>query len=339
MTAVSSGRHASPNAVTGGSLTICFISKLAVVDYRDNHAEGSGAAAARGVKRWVNIVSNHTIETTEPTKPGVSRRKVMAGAAWAVPTIVVASAAPAFAASPRSCSAGTLDWDRAPKTNSKVVSGTMVPISLANGTTVYARVTFPTDGTAVGSTGTYHRTVGKTAWGSAVGVYGITTTSGSNSLVLNQRTNTTTTVKLDFFKDAAGTQPITVFNVRVPLDDFSTARSWDTGIVVTSKSYQEAWSVQGTTATGTTVTPTATGLTSPYNATSTLANVRGSGTPTSPWYFPYSLTTSSRNAVGGNLQTSFGTTGLRSITVTYGGNEPSFSGSQGSAIGDIAICA
>lgn len=224
-----------------------------------------------------------------------------------------------------------------------MVSGAMVPITLASGSVVYAKVSFPTDGTAVGSTGTYHRTVGKRAWGSAVGAYTINTTSGSNSLILNQKTNTTTTVKLDFFKDAAGTQPITVFNVRVPLDDFSTARTYEGVFVprlVPEKSYQEAWSVQGTTVTGGTVTATATALTSAYsNPNSTFANVRGSGTPSDPWYFPYSLTSSSRNSVGGNLQTSFGSAGLRSITVRYGGNEPSFSGGQGSALGDITICA
>lgn len=294
----------------------------------------------------IQTLSDRDTNSSEAQPAGISRRKVMAGTAWAVPTIVMASAAPAFAVSPKSCSTGTLDWDNAPKSGGKVVSGTMVPISLANGTRVYARVTFPTEGTMVGSTGTYHRTVGKTAWGSAVLTYNINTTSGSNSLVLNQRTNTTTTVKLDFFKDSAGTQPITVFNVRVPLDDFSTARSWETRVVVNSKSYQEAWSVQGTTATGSTVTATKTGLTSPYgNRNSTLSNVLGSGTPTDPWYFPYSLTYYSSifdttgNSVGGNLQTSFGTTGLRSITVTYGGNEPTFSGAQGSALGDITICA
>ncbi len=287
----------------------------------------------------VQTLSDRTSHHSESTHAGISRRKVMVGTAWAVPTIMMAAAAPAFAASPDSCSIGTLDWDRAPRSGGKVVSGTMVPITLANGSTVYARVTFPSDGTAVGSTNTYHRTVGKTAWGSAVSVYGITTTSGSNSLVLNQQTNTTTTVKLDFFRDTGATQSLTVFNVRVPLDDFSTARSWDWGSVVRSKSYQEAWSVQGTTANGSTVTPTATALTSPYNTTSTLSRVLGSGTPSNPWYLPYSLTTSTRNAVGGNLQTSFGTTGLTSITVNYGGNEPTFSGSQGSALGDITICA
>lgn len=294
----------------------------------------------------IQTLSDRDADSSEAQQTGISRRKVMAGTAWAVPTIVMASAAPAFAVSPKSCSTGTLDWDNVPKSSGKVVSGTMVPISLASGARVYARVTFPTEGTMMESTSTYHRTVGTRAWGSAVGNYTINTTSGSGSLVLNQKTNTTTTVKLDFFKDLAGTQPITVFNVRVPLDDFSTARSWDWGRVVTAKSYQEAWSVQGTTASGSTVTATKTGLTKPYaNRNSTLNNILGSGTPTDPWYLPNSLTSdtgvfdTTGNSVGGNLQTSFGTTGLRSITVTYGGNQSTFSGAQGSALGDITICA
>lgn len=293
----------------------------------------------------VQTLSERTSHHSESTHAGISRRKVMVGTAWAVPTIMMASAAPAFAASPSSCSLGTLDWDIAPRSGGKVASGAVVPITLADRSIVYARVTFPTDGTATGSTGTYHRTVGKTAWGTAVGTYGMSTTSGSNSLVLNQVTTSTTTVKLDFFSNSGATQPLTVFNVRVPLDDFSTARSWRLGSVRNNYSYQEAWSVQGTTASGSTVTATKTSLTSPYgNRNSTLANIRGSGTPSDPWYFPYSLTSESAfgttsNSVGGNLQTSLGATGLRSITVTYGGNEPTFSGGQGSALGDITICA
>lgn len=106
-----------------------------------------------------------------------------------------------------------------------------------------------------------------------------------------------------------------------------------------SKSSREAWSVHGTTASGSIVTAASTALTIPCNGTSTLSRVLGAWTPSNPWGLPCSLSTSTRNSVGGNLQTSFGAAGLRSITVTYGGDEPRFSGGQGSALGDISICA
>ncbi len=42
------------------------------------------------------------------TAPGPSRRQIAKGAAWAVPAVTVAAAAPALAASPTVCPAGTL---------------------------------------------------------------------------------------------------------------------------------------------------------------------------------------------------------------------------------------
>jgi hypothetical protein len=46
-------------------------------------------------------------ETTTRTTRGVSRRTVVRGSAWAVPAVVVATAAPAMAASPSECITAT----------------------------------------------------------------------------------------------------------------------------------------------------------------------------------------------------------------------------------------
>ncbi|MDO5633388.1 MAG: hypothetical protein Q4G34_00740 [Micrococcus sp.] len=291
-------------------------------------------------------MSHHDFPTSN-----ISRRTVTHGLAWSVPAVAAVAAAPAYAASPQSCSTGTLNWANAPRTAStldgssaqRVQNGTMIPITLADGRLVYARATFPSDGVMTGQTGLWHRTVGRTAWGSAAGQYNFNTSV--STLVMNQQTSQRpTTVQLDFFLDPQARSPLTVFNVVVPLIDFSSATSWYRDLFtwrnLPERSYQEAWTVSAGTPSGATLTASTTALQNPYsNSNSTLQNIRGSGTATDPYYFPSSLTDRWNESVGGNLITNFGTAGVRSITVTYGSNNSSFTGAQGSGLGPITLCA
>ncbi len=79
-----------------------------------------------------------TVPTTDPGK--ISRRKVAHGAAWAVPAILVASAAPAYAVS-----CGTLDWDkysgRVLTGDSNVVSGSFTVQSGVSTVVVSIKIT------------------------------------------------------------------------------------------------------------------------------------------------------------------------------------------------------
>ncbi len=170
--------------------------------------------------------------------------------------------------------------------------------------------------------------------------FSIATTGGANDLVMNHRSGAgNTVVTIEFFKDAAMTRPHYVENLQVPLDDFSTQRSYSglfTPVLNPAKSYQEMWTVTGNGAAGA-VTPQAVALQNPYNTASTLANVAGNGTAASPWNFPTSLTSSSRNQVGGNLITRFNQP-VNSVTVTYGSSSQ-FTGPQGAGLGRLTMCA
>lgn len=198
--------------------------------------------------------------------------------------------------------------------------------------------------TATGDSNTakYQLGIGKSAYGTAVGTYTMTTTGGGNDIIFNQTANSTgltTAVTVTFSStncsNGGAITPVYVSNLKVPLDDFSSARSWSGGSVVANKSYEEAWSVQGTAATGT-VTASADSLTNAYsNSNSTLSNLSGSGTPSSPWYFSSQLYTSdcgifctSSNSVGGTLNTSFSVP-VSSVTITYGSNPTSYAQSSG----------
>lgn len=271
-----------------------------------------------------------------------SRRTIAKSAAWAVPTIALATAPPAFAASP--CINVTMSWGAA--SNTKLTNGTVYRISASGSRTVYAQVTYTESAQQTTRTQQYQLKVGKTAFGRQVGSetreYAVNTTGGGNDLILNQLAGGgTTSVSIKFFSDAALTKPTTVQNLQVPLDDFSTQRTYELGWsglqVQPARSYQEMWSVVGSTTTGS-VTPVKTRLESAYssNSRSTLANVSGSGTTTSPWTFPTSLTDSGRNSVGGNLITTFGTP-VTGVTVNYS-SSTDLTGPQGAGLGRLSMC-
>lgn len=299
---------------------------------------------------------NNTPHSSSPrtnSQTHVSRRTVAKGIAWSAPTIALASAAPAFAVSRESCKTGTLNWAAAAggNTGRTKYAGGLIPIALADKRVVYARVTL-SGGTTNTSTDPYNRTISATsttaafAWGTVVSAYRWPTSNGRD-LVLNQVTNgSTQTVKIDFFSDSAGTKPTTVYDATVPLDDFSSATSWSlewfTYVLQPAKSYVEAWTVQGTTPSGSTVTAALKSFTATpgYNSNSSLGNIRGSGTPSDPWYFPSTFTSAGNENVGGNVLTGF-STGVQSITITYGQGEKSkgFSATQGAGISGINICA
>lgn len=237
----------------------------------------------------------------------------------------------------------TMSWGaaRGPKFSNPTV------LTVVGTQTVYAQVTYVDNSTMVGSTSNYHLSVGRTAWGSAVGVYDWSTTTGGSDLVLNtQASKGEIAVTVSFYSDAALPQPVYVNNLQVPLDDFSSARTYEglfTPRLVASRSYEEGWAVSGATRDGT-VTPTVSGISNPYNGVSTVGNIRGTGTTASPWYFPAeTLTTSSRNAVGGNVRTRFSQP-VNAVTVTYSSNPSTYaknanlSGSQGSGLGAFTMC-
>lgn len=270
----------------------------------------------------------------------VSRRSVAKGAAWAVPVIAVASAAPAYAASP--CINTTLDWGAASTT--KLTNGTVYRLSSSGSRTVYARVTYTESATQNANTQRYQLTVGRTAYGlqsgTSTSTYQINpTTGGTNDLVLNQLAGSgSTAVTIAFFSDQALTRPTTVQNLQVPLDDFSTQRTYGGFFgteVQPARSYQELWSVTGTTATGS-VTPSITAVQAAYNATSTRASISGSGTAASPWTFPANLTNNSRNSVGGNVITQFSAP-VNAVTVTYASTSQ-LTGPQGAGLGRLTMC-
>ncbi len=56
------------------------------------------------IHRGTPVMIDDEARPTRPSGSGISRRNLVAGTAWAVPAVVVATAAPAFAASPASCS-------------------------------------------------------------------------------------------------------------------------------------------------------------------------------------------------------------------------------------------
>lgn len=277
----------------------------------------------------------------------VSRRRVVSGIAWATPAVAVATVAPAIAASRDSCTTANMDWGRASTT--KLANGTVYTI---RGTgTVYARVSYvETAGAFTGtnsegvqySTSNFQLTVGKVAYGrihnastERVNWYTLTTTGRQNDLILNQKAGSgSTSVTIDFFGDSALTRPAYVHNLQVPLDDVSTQESFYNSDRKEHLSYQEKWSVVGATG-SVSVSPSRTGLTNLYAGT-TASILGGSGTPGNPWLFSTDHTGSSRNQVGGNIQTQF-TQSVRSVTITYASGTE-LTGPQGGGIGRLTMC-
>lgn len=278
-----------------------------------------------------------------------TRRNIVKGAAWAAPAVAIATMAPAYAASPTSCRTAYLDWGTA--TTTKLTKGTVYTIRGAQ--PVYARVTYTETAASYAGTNTlgqklntssYQLRVSKRAYGwvrnasgaGRVNYWDISTTGGTDDLILNQKAGSgATSVTIDFFRDTSLTQPVAVNNLQVPLDDISTQTSYDPSLR-TGLSYQEMWSVVGRTTTGGAVSPSKAGFTNPYNGTSTEGRISGSGTAADPWHFPASLTNSTRNEVGGNLNTRFDVP-VNSVTVTYG-SSPEFSGPQGAGLGRLTMC-
>lgn len=279
-----------------------------------------------------------------------------------MPVVAVASAAPALAASAppcTTCSTQTLSWGA--ETSAPAIPRTYT-LTNSCGQPLYACVSYVQTATGDSNTAKYQLGIGKSAYGTAVGTYTMTTTGGGNDIIFNQTANSTgltTAVTVTFSStncsNGGAITPVYVSNLKVPLDDFSSGRSWDSAFlcgsasVLANRSYEEAWSVQGTAATGT-VTASADSLTNPYgNSNSKLSNLSGSGTPASPWYFSSqnltscSNTTTSTNSVGGTLNTSFSVP-VSSVTITYGSNPTSyaqssgFTGDQGAGIGQLSLC-
>lgn len=151
----------------------------------------------------------------------ISRRSVVAGIAWAAPAVTAATVAPAIPASPDRCTPNaTLSWGGASTT--KLANGTVYTIQGTD--TVDARVTYVETAEVFAGTNTrgqrystaqYQLTVGKVAYGRVadalaphVNWYDLTTTGGSNDLILNQRGGSgSTTVTVDFFRDPGLKQP------------------------------------------------------------------------------------------------------------------------------------
>lgn len=223
--------------------------------------------------------------------------------------------------------------------------------------TVYARVTHTTTAqTPVEKWGSsitdFHLDIGNRAWGrvadasreeppAGVVNYDISTTSGATDLILNHAAGTGhTDVTIAFFKDQALTLPHYVENLEVPLDDMSAQETYYrpllTAYLRPRKSYQELWSVTGTTASGT-VTPTKVRLENTYNGTSTVDRIAGSGTQDDPWHWPRNLMNASRNQVGGNLITRFSQP-VSSVTVRYS-SAADRTGPQGAGLGRLTMCA
>lgn len=100
-----------------------------------------------------------------PTSSSPSRRTIVKGAAWSVPVIMTAAAAPAFAASRNSCRTAYLNWGTA--TSTQLTNGTVYTITGTQ--TVYAQVTYTESAGAYStnsnSTANYQLRIGKRAFG------------------------------------------------------------------------------------------------------------------------------------------------------------------------------
>lgn len=311
----------SLSSENGTSYTLVYTGTLA-----------AGASAPAIPATYVAGPTAGTVSLTAAVAPGAGGEVVTSNNAASASVTVTASAA---------CKSTTMTWAASTtKTTNPYdfqVTGTTYPL--------YARVTYTETAAQDTNTTKYQLTRGKNAWGQvsadffgnlSYNQYAINTTGGGNDLILSQKAGTgATTVTVSFYQDAARTIPAYVNNLVVPLDDFSTQRTYPGGTYDPTWSYQELWSVSGATATGA-VTPTKTALQNPYNATSTLANVSGSGTLADPWNFPVALTNSSRNQVGGNLITSFSSP-VTSVTVTYGSNS-TMTGRQSAGLGQFTLC-
>lgn len=109
---------------------------------------------------------------------------------------------------------------------------------------------------------------GQAGLGSAVGTYTLKTTNNANDLILNQLSTTGSfkTVTVAFFDVAL--RPIDVSVASVPIDDLSTAKTYEgvfVPVLVPEKSYQDVVTLVGTNTAGTPVTASTKSVTSAYN--------------------------------------------------------------------------
>lgn len=277
----------------------------------------------------------------EPTT-GPSRRTLAKGAAWSVPVIAMSAAAPAMAASPNSCSVGTISYPR------NFTNGGVIPIRLANGDSVYAKIQADTSNSrTTGSTGRYNLTYGSTAYDSnSRRTYNINPT-GRRALVLNQSSEagSSESVTVSFYKDAAATQRTEVFNVQVPIDDISIGvkvRGILIGTVWPWGSYQDKVQLTGNTLDGERLIPAATDI-KPHYGRFTSDYLKGD--PVSGWYVDQSAVDrpSRRSSMGGTLFTTFGVARVHSFTLRYSGGTQSktrnWYGAQGLGMGTFEVCA
>jgi hypothetical protein len=132
-------------------------------------------------------MTSHLDEKSTP--PMIGRRAVARGAAWSVPVVALAVAAPASASHSSTCLSGLLDWDSF-KSGSTQTGLVLTP---AGGTGVTLRVTTSGDNATVGN-GQVTKTV----------------TGGKSSVMrfldVNNKRNTSQTVTLTFTKSVTNVQ-------------------------------------------------------------------------------------------------------------------------------------
>lgn len=275
-----------------------------------------------------------------------TRRAVAKGAAWSIPTITLAASAPALAASPVTGSAcGTIAYPSSGTTNGRVV-----PISLSNGKTVYAKFSPTTSGSTQSSnTSTNNARFGTQAYGSVRGTY---TISSSTNFVFNQMSTrpSNESVTVSFYSDAAATQPTAVTRVSVPINDLSTGVSWSCGpfntncSAIPEKSYQDVVTLTATNTTGSTIVASSTGTSNVQTQNATAPAVAGD--LSSGMYFPVANAINRPNSggttYGGTLNTTFGTASITSFTFGYRSNIDSaasaFTGAQGVSMAPFTVC-
>lgn len=161
--------------------------------------------------------------TTAATPAGISRRTLARGAGWAVPAVVVAVAAPAYAASPPApnCTPSTFDYARA--------GDGVSPNFTYSGTNLRVEVGEPTtNGTATSVNGKVGHVVEQYANGS-------TSNLGNaldNNVLLNIAGRSTSSITLRFVEANSSTtpkKPYTVSNLRLRFRDVTNRRDTATG--------------------------------------------------------------------------------------------------------------
>lgn len=281
---------------------------------------------------------------TSSTLP--TRRAVAKGTMWSIPAIAMAASAPATAvSSPAGTACGTIAYPTSGTTNGRVV-----PISLSNGKTIYAKFS-PSTGSSTQSSNTspYNATFGRTAYGSSFGRY---TISSVQNFVFNQMSTrpSNESVTVRFYSDAAATTSTPVTNVSVPINDLSVGVDWSCSIFNTgcsvnnNQSYQDVVTLTGTTSTGATVAASSNGLTNASASNATRPALAGD--LASGMYLPIANAlakgTSSGTNYGGTLNTTFGSTAITSFTFGYRSNIESatsaFYGAQGISLAPFTVC-